>query len=321
MTGRVLMTGATGFLGGAVCRLLTRRGWQVTATGRNETLGQLLAQQGFPFRRASLEIPAGTMGICDGQDAVVHRAALSSPWGTRRKFQAANVTATANALRAATFARVKRFVRVSTPSVYFDFRHRLGLTEDSPLAARPANAYAFTQLAAERLVLAASADGLPAIILHPRATFGPGDTAILPRLLRAASKGRRPVIDNAAEAVACALDIPAGCDGQAFNITDGAPVVLWEFIAALFAQMDSPPPRCRILLHVALALATGSKFFGRIIGREPATTRNTVGNVGYSQTFDISKARALLGYRPVVSTAEGAGRLVESLRRSRLPDA
>ena len=223
----VLVTGATGFLGGAVCRLLHRRGWQVTGTGRNTAVGRELERDGIPFRRASLEEANATARLCTGQGAVVHCAARSSPWGRWEEFHAANVRATENLLRRAREAGVGKLVHVSTPSIYFDYRHRLDLTETSPLPARPANAYAATKLAAERLALAAAAAGLPVIVLRPRAIFGPGDTTIFPRLLRAARAGRLPIIgdgrtladltyiDDAAEAVACALAAPAGAVARA----------------------------------------------------------------------------------------------------------
>lgn len=328
MPGSVLVTGATGFLGGAVCRLLARRGWRVTGMGRNEAAGRALVRDGVRFRRASLEHPETIAGLCEGHCAVVHCAARSSPWGTWQEFYAANVIATANLLRAAGEARVRRFVHISTPSVYFDYRHRFDLTENSPLPARPANAYAATKLLAERLALAASARGLPVIVLRPRAIFGPGDTTLFPRLLRAAGKQRLAIIgdgrnladltfiENAAEAVACALLAPSTCQGQTFNITDGGPVVLWEFITSLLAQLGLPTPRRRWPLAAALALGTLGEGMGRLVGREPAATRFSIGMLGYSQTFDIAKARAMLDYHPAVSTGEGARRLVERLRRA-----
>ncbi len=329
MSGKtVLVTGATGFLGGAVCRSLARRGWSVSATGRNEAAGRRLARAGIPFRRASLENVEEAAGLCDGQQAVVHCAARSSPWGPWQEFHAANVRATQNMLGAALTARVGRFVHLSTPSIYFDFRHRLDLTESSPLPARPVNAYTATKLAAERLVLAAGAQGLPVVVLRPRAIFGPGDTTIFPRLLRAASRRRLPIIgdgknladltyiDNAAAAVADALDAPAACFGQSFNITDGQPIVLWEFIFALLEQLGLPAPRRRLPTRAALLLATFTEGIGRLRNREPELIRYSVGMLGYSQTFDLSKARTLLGYRPAVSTAEGFRRLVEHLRGS-----
>ena len=328
----VLVTGATGFLGGAVSRRLARLGWEVRATGRNEAAGRALAREEVRFRRAALEHPEEVRGLCDDQHAVVHCAARSSPWGTQEEFETANVQATANLLRAARTARVRRFVHVSTPSVYFDFRHRLALTEESPLASRPANLYVATKLTAERLVLRA-AEGMPVIILRPRAIFGPGDTTIFPRLLRAARRGRLPTvgdgrnivdltfIDNAVEAVTCALDAPPACHGHVFNVTDGQPVVLWEFIRSLLEPLGLSTPRHRLPLAAARALGTLCETWGRLTGWEPEVTAYSLGVLGYSQTFDLSKARTLLGYHPTIPTDEGARRLVEALRRSPAPAA
>ena len=325
----VLVTGATGFLGGAVCRRLAQRGWRVTATGRNAQKGHELTREGFVFRQLSLDNRLATAGLCDRQDAVVHCAALSSPWGKRQDFHSANVTATENLLGRATEARISRFIHISTPSVYFDFRHRLDLTETSPLASRPANDYAATKLAAERLVLAAAASGLPAIILRPRAIFGPGDTTIFPRLLRAASMGRLPIIgdgrtfadltyiENAAHAVECALNARDGCCGQVFNITDGQPVVLWTFLHGLLQKLGIRSPRRRLPVWAALALATLDESVGRLRGKEPMLTRYGVGALAYSQTFDISATKHHLGYDPELTTEEGAERLASYLKEFR----
>ncbi len=93
--------------------------------------------------------------LCAGIDTVFHAAALSSPWGPERAFRRMNVDVTSAPLTATRTSGVKRFVFVSSPSIYAEFRDRPNLTEADPPAAHPLNAYARTKLAAERLVLAA----------------------------------------------------------------------------------------------------------------------------------------------------------------------
>ncbi|MBE7213191.1 MAG: NAD(P)-dependent oxidoreductase, partial [Gluconacetobacter diazotrophicus] len=96
---KVLVTGATGFLGGAICAdLRAAGGWDVTATGRNPEKGkQVTAERFVP---ADLAAPGAADALARGHEAVVHCAALASPWGRREEFERANVAATAALLDA-----------------------------------------------------------------------------------------------------------------------------------------------------------------------------------------------------------------------------
>ena len=259
---------------------------------------------------------AGT--LVQGQEAVIHCAALTSPWGRRDDFERANIAATAALLEAAIGAGVRRFVHVSTPSIYGEHVHREGLTEASPLPAHPVNEYARTKLAAERLVLAA-ATRLEVVVLRPHALIGVGDNALLPRLVRAASTGRLRVIgdgrartdltcvENAALACRLALEGEAArVAGEAFNLTNGEPMPLWEALGQFLAAAGLPPPSGRVPFAVVWAGAALAEAWSRYVsGREPVLTRYGAGVLAFSQTFDISKAYQRLDYQPIVPLAQG----------------
>ncbi|MEL7343339.1 MAG: NAD(P)-dependent oxidoreductase [Pseudomonadota bacterium] len=115
---RVLVTGATGFLGGAVVQMLREAGHIVIATGRSPVGCKRLADAGIQTHQVDLSAP--TTGAAFGAlDAVVHTAALSAPWGPRAAFEAANIVATRNVIAIARQAGVRRFVNISSPSVTF----------------------------------------------------------------------------------------------------------------------------------------------------------------------------------------------------------
>ena len=114
---RVLITGATGFLGGAVAERLARA-HEVVATGRNRAVGARLEALGVVFEPADLCDRSRVLSIAEGADAVVHCAALSSPWGPSEAFERANVVATESILDACLEHAVPRLVHISTPSVY-----------------------------------------------------------------------------------------------------------------------------------------------------------------------------------------------------------
>ncbi len=318
---KILVTGATGFLGGAVCaHLHASGGWEVTATGRNIEKGARVAAD--RFIPADLADDGAAAGLVRGHAAVVHCAALTSPWGRPADFERANVSATAALLDAAVAAGLRRFVHVSTPSIYGAHVHREGLTETSPLPPRPVNEYARTKLAAERLVLAAK-DRLEVVVLRPHALIGVGDTVLLPRLARAASTGRLrrigdgrartdlTCVENAALACRLALEAPAAAVvGEAFNVTNGEPMPLWDALGQFLRAAGLPPPRGRVPFRLAWAGAAFAEAWSRCVsGREPVLTRYGAGVLAFSQTFDIGKARRQLGYAPTVPLAEGLARV------------
>ena len=185
-----MVTGATGFLGGALVRLLSERGHEIIATGRDEK--KLAALADARVKTIALDLASDRLPSL-ACDAMVHCAALSSPWGRKSAFHRANVLGTRGALTLARSAGARRFVNISTPSVYFRFRDQIGVREDAPLPA-PVNAYANTKRQAEQLVLAA--EDLDPIVLRPRGLYGPGDTTLLPRLLAAAQKRPLPLMNS-----------------------------------------------------------------------------------------------------------------------------
>ena len=130
-----------------------------------------------------------------GCDAIVHAAALSAPWGPRAAFEAANVAGTAAVIAAAQAAGVRRLIHISSPAVLFDGRDQHGVTDAAPYPAQHTSEYARTKQVAESLVERA-ADSMETIVLRPKAIYGDGDRALVPRLLRAAARGRLPQIGD-----------------------------------------------------------------------------------------------------------------------------
>ena len=191
---KVLVTGATGFLGRATAVRFRDLGWDVTGLGRDEKIGRQLAAQGIPFLQADLRNRQQIEDACAGRDYVIHCAALSSPWGAYRDFYETNVGGTEHVVSGCVRHGARRLVHVSTPSVYFNYRDRLLVSEQEELPRKPVNSYAATKLMAERVVADAAGNGLSSIIVRPRAVFGPGDTSLFPRLLRVNDSRGIPLI-------------------------------------------------------------------------------------------------------------------------------
>src|SRR5665213_1182761 len=122
---KVLVTGATGFLGKKVALQLVAEGCDVTGLGRNRELGKLLETAGIKFFQADISESKLLQKAFEGQNSIIHCAALSSPWGKYKDFFQVNVTGTANVIEASKKAGVRRLVHVSTPSLYVDHSSRM----------------------------------------------------------------------------------------------------------------------------------------------------------------------------------------------------
>ena len=155
---RILITGATGGLGLTVTQVFANAGYIVTATGRNTLHASRIESYGARFIEADLLQSAVVKKLCHQQDSVIHLAALSSSWDLPKAFQRINVDVTANLLIAAKNAGCRRFVYISSPSVYASMHDQLGLTEGDSPSNYQLNDYARTKLVAERMVLNATSN-------------------------------------------------------------------------------------------------------------------------------------------------------------------
>lgn len=325
---KLLVTGGTGFLGAHLAHRLQELGHEVTAIGRNQAKGEALTRRGIRFIAADLADEAAIKAACQGQEAIFHTGALSSPWGAPAAFYAANVLGTRHIVDGCLQHGVSRLVHVSTPSIYNSYTDHLNVREDAPLPAKPVNEYARTKLLAEGEVQRGFAAGLPSVTIRPRAIFGPGDQAILPRLIQVARRGRVPLInggralidlsyvENVVDALLLGLTAPAPCLGQAYNITNGEPMELRLLLTALFEHLRMDVKLVGLPWGAAWAIASMLEAVcRRLPGQpEPPLTRFTVGSIGLSQTLDITAARLELGYSPRVSVMEGIERFARAYR-------
>lgn len=302
-------------------RVLVERGFRVVATGRDVSKaphGPGAALSFIPADLANIEDVERLAAGAGHVDAVVHSAALSAPWGSKAAFHAANVAATANMVSLARRKQARRFVHISTPSIYFRFRDQLDVRETAALP-RPVNEYARTKRTAEQLVTQEAE--LEVFVLRPRGLYGVRDTALLPRLIRAARRRPLPLlrdgravtdvthVDDAVEAIIAALTAERSAAGI-YNVSGGAPLRLVEVIdraCALsgFTARWRPTP-----VGAALAAARAMEWgCAGLPGRpEPPVTAYGIGVLAFSQTLNIEAARGELDWSPKISFDEGLER-------------
>lgn len=318
---KLVITGGTGFLGRHLVWRAAAEGADVIFTGRNaRAAAEVIRHAPAPVRWQALShgdaAAESTLAkaACDA-DAIVHCAALSSPWGRYDDFHRSNVTSTAEVVAACHAHKVRRLVHISTPSIYFGFADRIAIREDAELP-RPANDYVRTKLAAEALVKQAGLHA--AAILRPRALFGPWDQALMPRILRVMRKGALPImrggriqldltyIDNAVEAAWLALTKPLPRRLNIYNVSNGEPRELSDLLTTMAREFALPLRMCKLPWPVVDVLARGMEARARVLGGgEPALTRYSAAVLAFSQTLDVSALSNELGWRPKVSIDEG----------------
>ncbi|GAA3849756.1 NAD(P)-dependent oxidoreductase [Saccharothrix violaceirubra] len=290
---RIAVTGATGFVGGAVRRAAEARGWEVHAYGSR-----------------AWDITTGPLADPPEVDVVVHAAAAVTDWGGAGQVRRVNVDGTRHVTR--TWPRA-RLVHISSASVYDPFTPTVDATEDQAPVARYLTPYGATKAAAERVV----AERPDTVVLRPHAVYGPGDPTLLPRVL-AAIRGRSLIlvgdgrtrqsltsIDNLVDATVLACTGPPGV----YNVADAEPVVLVDALRDLLRERGLGHVRTRHLpTNLAWPLATVAERVWRAARKStpPRLTRYAISHLAHERTLDLTKARERLGYDPGPTSFAGA---------------
>ncbi len=325
---KVLVTGASGFVGGAVTRLLAERGFAVRATGRRRRPSGL--PEAVEYQSADLCETGAARALCAGVTGVVHAAARAGVWGPAADYRRANVEATDALLDAAREAGCRAFVFTSTPSVVFNGRPIRGGDESMPVARSFPCAYPATKAQAERQVLAADRPGFRTLALRPHLVWGPGDPHLFPRVFAKADQGRLKVvgngtnrvdlthIDNVAEGHAAALTslLEDRGGGRAYFLSQNEPVDLWPFIDRILDASGRPPVKGRVPTGAAFAAGMLFELLWKAfrLRGEPPMTRFVAKQLATDHWFSATASMDTLGYRPVSTKEEGLRLYEEGLR-------
>lgn len=259
-------------------------------------------------------------GIEDGIDVAVHGASLLGKWGTEETLlRAVNVTGTATLLERFAGKPLRRFVHLSAGGVSGPTDRR---TVDESYDCRPATAYERTKLEAERLVLdRAPRLGVPAAVVRPTFTYGPGDPHKL-ALFRAIKNGRyafigdgesvnHPVyIDDLVRGILLATE--RARTGEVYIVGGPRPVSKRELAHVIADTLGVRRPALRVPRRVAACAAPPLEALGRWLGFEPLLTRSRLMMMGDNFGYSIDKARRELGYEPQVALREGIEKTINS---------
>jgi 2-alkyl-3-oxoalkanoate reductase len=317
---RVLVTGATGFIGGRVAeRLAGEERAVVTGTGRHLEKAGYLATQGVHLEQVDLLDTTRLTTLLAGQDVVIHTAAWMGK-GPPELAHQLNVTATADLVSAAAEAGVGRFVLISSMAVYGNPPRTGQIDESYPLDTTQPDPYSRTKALGEQAAWAAKNVGLELAIARPTMVYGPRSEVWSIRMLQRIEKGvpmvlgdgsghAHPVyIDNLVDGLLLTAVHPQAAN-EAFNFTD--PPVSWRRFFQYYADMAG----CK--LH------TTPLWLGRLIAAAADLFRLNVPINGRrvhfllnQATYSIAKAEKRLGYRPRIALDQGMAQTEAWLRQA-----
>ncbi|TGK05113.1 NAD-dependent epimerase/dehydratase family protein [Leptospira langatensis] len=317
---RIFITGASGFVGGAIARQL-KKDHTIKALSRSVESDAKLKAQGLESVRGSLgSIPKESLKDID---VIIHCAAFVGPWGTRKDFWEGNVDGTSQLLEVAKQAGVKRFIHMGTEAALFFGQDMVQIDETYPYPRSSPYLYSETKAEAERRVVAANSSGFETIVLRPRLVWGPGDTSVLPELKKMVSQGRFMWINHgkAKTSVTCItnlvhateLALTKGNPGSIYFITDDEDQTIRGFLTDMLGTQGIALPSASVPSFVASFLAYIVEGIWRILGirKEPPMMRFPVDIMGRECTIRIDRAKKELGYKPLVTVAQG----LESMRK------
>ncbi|MFP4281756.1 MAG: NAD-dependent epimerase/dehydratase family protein [Opitutales bacterium] len=331
---KILVTGGAGFLGSYVVDALLARGDEVTVFQRSAA--PALAAKGVRVAQGSLRDGGAVGAAVAGQEAVMHVAAKAGVWGKREDYEAINVLGTRHVLEACRTHGVRWLVHTSTPSVVFTGEAFNGADESLPYGRNWLCHYAETKARAEAEALSAHSSELATCALRPHLIWGVGDPHLLPRVIARARAGRLRIVGegtnrvdvthvrNAAAAHVQALEAlrEGRAGGKAYFLSQGEPVVLWDWVNTLLEEIGIDPVRKRVSLKAAYRVGAVAEWVWRTarLGGEPPMTRFVATELAKDHWFSIEAARRDLGYAPERHpTAKGVAEYVAELRRGGMP--
>jgi len=305
---KVLVTGASGFVGSAVAAKLVERGFSVRALVRATSPRTHLAGLDLEYVQGDLRDAETIRPAMAGVRYLFHVAADYRLWARdRNEIVINNVTGTRVMMEEALHAGVERIVYTSSVATLAVQRDGTSVDETVPLEELKAiGAYKRSKVAAERLVERMIAQqGLPAVIVNPSTPIGPRDVKPTPtgRIIVEAARGRMPAfvdtglnlvhVDDVAQGHLAALD--RGKIGERY-ILGGQNVQLSEMLTVIANLIGRRPPRVRLPRSAIVPLALAAETIARFTGREPFVTMDALRMSRYRMFFTAAKAERDLGF-------------------------
>ncbi|MGB1251023.1 MAG: NAD-dependent epimerase/dehydratase family protein [Candidatus Promineifilaceae bacterium] len=309
---RVAVTGATGFLGAALCRQLVADGHSVVAISRNALPQPGLPLDNLTLRSADVTQLSTLTTVFDGCDWVIHAAGRLGAFGiSEDAYTQLHVNGTRNVLTAAHKAGALRILHVSSPGAVGP---TVGTPKDESAKYEPSNRYERSKASAEKVALQLSEQGVPVIVVRPEFVYGPTDLHVL-NLFRAVAGQRVPLInggrsychptyiDDAVEGMLLALI--NGRIGEIYQVAGEESIPMRAFLSQIADELGVPAPRLNAPRRLLKPLAEVAERVGTRTGITPPLTQSAVDFFSTSYRFSWAKAADELGYRPKTTLQNG----------------
>lgn len=321
----VLITGATGFIGGHLVEANLTQGKRVRClVSPNHPRRSALIARGAEVVLGDIRDPASLHQAVQGADIVFHCAAVVSDWAPKRLFEEVTIGGAENICRAAADARITRLVDISTNDVFGLDESRI-LNERCPF--RPwGEPYPDAKIAAEKIMWRWYREsGVPLTIAYPCWVYGAGDRTFIPRLTDAIDKRkmvfwRKDVlvwptyIENLVDLLMQISEDDAAI-GNGYLVHDGESTTLQALCGRIADALGTRRITTRLPYGLVYAAAVAHEGLWRALRREtrPLITTYAVKNLGSRLRFSLAKAQRDLGWMPRVSHAEGLSRTLACL--------
>jgi nucleoside-diphosphate-sugar epimerase len=329
---KVLVTGATGFLGSYLTRALIKRGDTVRILARNaERAGQLQAA-GAEVRLGDLNDPASIRGLADGMETVFHLA-RSATAASMQAFDRMDVAGTEQLLSEAKRAGVQRFVYVGTLAGYALAQQPDGAVINEHSAFDETGQlgnYVRAKALAEAAALAAnSPGGLETVVVRLGLVCGVGAGVFPAHVCQPFAKNRVIVfgdggvplplvyVDNAVDALLLAAST-LGIGGESFNVVDDDTLTQNEYVALLQRSAGGAPRVLRLPAAAYYILGLVSELAARLRKKEPTTNRYRIKTRLARVRWDSAKARHVLKWQPKVPLRDGLTRVFRDYADARM---
>lgn len=312
---KVLITGATGLLGGHLLQALQQRGAQIRALVLPSENAEKLTAQGVEVLRGDVTDASTLAPAVKEIEIIFHLAGMMGVERPLAEYRLVNVTGSGNLYQAAQKAGVRRFIHTSSHTVY-GLGYGRFLTEKDALRPDP-DPYSITKAEGDRLIRRLMLNSeMETVILRPGTFFGPGDGLHFGRIAQRLKNGKGVIIGRGDNALpfCYVTDIVQGfllaayhekAPGNVYNISNDRPLTQKELFDAVADDVHGERP-ARHLPYVPL-------YYGSIIAERvahlthsrPLVTRLGVMMFGTDNRHSIEKARSELGYEPQVEIREG----------------
>jgi len=312
---KVLMTGATGLLGGHLLRELQQRGEQIRALVLPiENVEKLIAQEVEVVRGDVTDASTLAPAVKD-IEIIFHLAGMMGVNRPLADYRLVNVTGSENLYQAAQAAGVRRFVHTSSHTVY-GLGYSRFLTEEDEL--RPDyDPYSITKAEGDRLMRRLMLkSSVETVIIRPGTFFGPGDRLHFGRMAERMKNGKGVIIGRGDNALpfCYVTDVAQGfllaayhekAPGNVYNISNDHPLTQQEIFNAIADDVGGKRPARRLPYWPTYYGSIVAEKLAQITHTRPIVTRLGVMMFGSDNRHSVAKARRELGYEPKVDLREG----------------